>query len=184
MVRGLIDDWSFPFFCDFNVPVTKDLYMQAVTDLEDAGVHVQASTCDQGPSNIGCKTDLGVTEDAPWIPNPKRPDQLVMFSYDWVHLHKSFRNNLIDHTLILENGLHIKAKNELQQLLKHCRDKEIGAGSWIKDIHLECKNSDRQTVRWAVEIMSDKTASLLREIYPQDAKKIALADIFDLVHKG
>ena len=184
LVQGLVEQWQFPFFCDFDRKMTKELYMEFICALQEVGLEIHASTCDQGGANYGLMSELGITEDAPWIENPAKPDYFIFFLYDWVHVHKNLRNNLMDHILILPNGLRINAKHELKQLFKHCKDKEIGAGSFLKDILLECKNSDRQNVRFAEELMSNKTAALLRMIYPENAKRLALADLFDLIHQG
>ena len=184
IVRGLVEKWQLPFFCDMDRNVTKELYMQFICELEDVGLHVQASTCDQGGANYGLIKKLGLTLDAPWINNPRRPDSFVFFLFDWVHVHKNLRNNLLDHILILEDGMRIEAKKLLQRLFKHCKDHEIGSSSFLKDILLECKSSDRQTVKYAEELMSSKVAALLRLCFPNDAKMCRLADIFDIIHEG
>ena len=184
MVQGLVEKWQYPFFCEMDCNVTKELYMQFICELEDVGTNVMASTCDQGGANYGLITKLGLTEDAPWIQNPRRPDSFVFFFYDWVHVHKNLRNNLLDHTLILDDGMRIDAKKLLKRLFKHCKDHEIGSSSYLKDILLECKSSDRQTVSFSEELMSSKTAALLRLIYPDDVEMSRLADIFDIIHEG
>ena len=184
MVQGLVEKWQYPFFCEFDCKITKDLYMQLICTLEDAGLEVVSSTCDQGGSNYGLISELGIEDDAPWVQNPRRPDYFVFFNFDWVHVHKNLRNNLLDHILVLLNGLKINAKQELRQLFKHCRDNEVSSGSFLKDIFLDCKSSDRQTVKFAEELMSNKVAALLRQFFPNDAKKSALADIFDMIHNG
>ena len=184
LVQGLVEKWQFPFFCDMDCKVTSELHMQFICELEDVEVRVMASTCDQGGSNYGLKTTLGLTEDAPWVQNPRRPDSFVFFLFDWVHVHKNLRNNLLDHTLVLEDGMRIDAKKLLQRLFKHCKDNEIGSASFLKDILLECKSSDRQKVSFSETVMSEKMANLMRLVYPNDAKVLRLADIFDQIHKG
>ena len=82
LVQGLVEKWQFPFFCDMDCKVTSELHMQFICELEDVEVRVMASTCDQGGSNYGLKTTLGLTEDAPWVQNPRRPDSFVFFLFD------------------------------------------------------------------------------------------------------
>ena len=184
LVQGLVEKWEFPFFCDMDRKVTAELHMQFIWELENVELLVMASTCDQGGANYGLKKTLGLTVDAPWVQNPKRPDCFVFFKFDWAHVHKNLRNNLLDHILILEDGMRIEAKKILQRLFKYCKDNEVGSASFLKDILIECKSSDRQCVKFAETLMSDKMAYLLRLIFPNDAKALRLADIFELIHKG
>ena len=158
--------------------------MQFIWELENVGLMVMASTCDQGGANYGLRTTLKLTEDAPWVQNPNRPDSFVFFCFDWAHVHKNLRNNLLDHILILEDGMRIEAKKILKRLFKHCKDNEIGSGSFLKDILIECKSSDRQTVKYAEILMSSRMANLLRLSFPDDAEALRLADIFEQIEKG
>ena len=73
----------------------EEMYLQFVCELEDVEFRIMAFTCDQGGANYGFKTTLGLTEDAPWIQNPRRPDSFIFFFYDWVHVYKNLRNNLL-----------------------------------------------------------------------------------------
>ena len=59
MVRSLVGTWKFPYFCDFDTPMTKPLFHEIIVDIEGTGCKVLASTSDQGGSNEGLKKDLG-----------------------------------------------------------------------------------------------------------------------------
>ena len=108
----------------------------------------------------------------------------MYFLLDYVHVEKLWRNNLLDHLVTLENGMEINAKKEFQELMDFCRANEISLGYYLKDILLQCQSSDRQTVKHCVNLMSNTTASLLRQYFPNDPKKLALADMCDAFHNG
>ena len=188
MVHGLVEDWQFPYWMDFDRAVDKKLFDEVIINMETlAGINVLASTCDQGGSNDGLRGKLGISEDQLSYQNPAYPDdpeRVVFFLHDYVHVEKLWRNNLLDHIVTLENGLEIDAKKEFQELFDFCRANEISMGSYLKDILLQCQSSDRQTVKYAVNLMNNKTASLLRQYFSHDPKKMALADMCDAFHNG
>ena len=188
MVHGLAENWQFPYFLDFDRAVDKNLFDEVIINMEMmAGLTVLASTCDQGGSNDGLRGKLGISEDQITYQNPAYPDdpeRVVYFLHDYVHVEKLWRNNLLDHLVTLENGLQIDAKKEFQELMDYCRRNEISLGYYLKDILLECKSSDRQTVKYCINLLSNTTASLLRHYFPNDEAKLALADMCDAFHNG
>ena len=127
---------------------------------------------------------LGVTTTKVWSPNPYDKTRKLFFLFDHVHVFKNTRNNLLDHAVTLENGMKIHAKTHLLQLQRLLRANEISEGAYLKDILLNCKSSDRQTVAFARKLLSIQTAKLLRKYFPNDKKKLALADLIEKFAKG
>ena len=88
---------------------------------------------------------------------------------------------MLDHIMIFPDNTRINAKEHLRQLFNHCKGNEISEASYLKTIMLECKKSDRQTVKYATNLLSNKTANLLRKYFPNDPIKLKLADFIDTV---
>ena len=184
MVRSLVATWKFVYYCDFDTPMTKFLFNQLIYDMEAAcGIKVLANTCDQAGGNEGFQKTLGATVTKPWSRNPYDSSRKIYFLYDYVHVFKNTRNHLLDKTITV-NGLTINPKKHLQELQQYCRANEVSAGSFLKDIVLNCRSSDRQTTSLARVLLSSATANLLRMFFPDDVKKMVLADIFDILDKG
>ena len=181
MIRGLVEDYQFPIFFGFDIAVRKELFDQTVIMIENVGGKCLASTSDQGGDNIGLKNELGITEDNVTYPNPAHPSRPIYFLFDFVHIYKNLRNNMLDHTMILPDKTRIKALVHFRQLFNHCRGNEISEASYLKTIMLDCKKSDRQTVKFATNLLCNKTASLFRKYFPNDPVKLKLADFIDTV---
>ena len=83
--------------------------------------------------------------------------------------------------MIFPDKTRINAKDHFRQLFNHCRANEISEASYLKMIMLECKKSDRQCVKYACNLLCNKTAYLLRKYFPNDPLKLKLADFIDTV---
>ena len=184
MVRSIVGKWQYVYFCDFDKPMTKYLYHELISDLEQIDIKVLGSVCDQAGENEGLKRALGVTKLKPWSTNPHDPTRKVFFFFDFVHVFKNLRNHMLDHSVTLEDGMEINPKKEFKEIQSYCRANEISEGSFIKDIILDCKSSDRQNVGFAVTLLSTKMAHLIRKHFPHDLKKLALADLCEKFHRG
>ena len=181
-VRGIADDWKFPFFVDFDYPIKKDDLMQIIMALEDTGLTIFACTCDQGPQNTSLAKKLGITTEQTTFEHPTDSNRRVFFLYDWVHLFKSCRNNLLDHLVTLPNGRSV-SKHDFCHL-KQKVDSEITVGFQINDEHLDCQFSDRQDVKLATHLLSERTAALFHRFFPKDPKKMSLGDFLDILGKS
>ena len=187
MIHGLVENWKFPYWIDFDTPITKQLFDEIVISLELCGNTVLSMTMDQGGSNEGFQNSLGTGVDDQSYQNPAYPDdpsKVLYFVYDYVHAEKLWRNALLKHSVRLDNGQIINAKKQFQELSNYCRSHELSAGYYLKDILIHCKKSDLQTVKFAINLMSNTTASLFRQYFPNDGAKMALADMCDVFHNG
>jgi len=59
MVRGLFSNWKQPIYYKFDQPMTKDILIEAVNRLYDAGYEIVAITCDI--ANKGVWGELNIT---------------------------------------------------------------------------------------------------------------------------
>ena len=164
--------------------MTKYLLHQIINDIESIGCKVLACTMDQAGGNEGLQSSLSVTVTKPWFANPFDPSRKIFFLFDYVHVFKNTRNHTLDKTITLEDGTVLAPKKHFKQLQQFCRSNEISAGSYLKDILLDCQSSDRQTTSYAVKLLSTVTADLLRKYFPNDSKKMKLALICDILAKG
>ena len=183
MIRGLVDEWEFVLFAGFDCPITKELYNEALSRIEDAGMRVLVVTCDQGGSNNSLNSRLGITVEEPWSPNPKHPERRVYHTKDWIHVMKNLKNNLMDHKVTLESGIQFEAKKELRHMINHCRSNEI-SNCPITHFHLDCYGQDRQPVHTMLEVVNPKVVACLRENFPNCPVKNALADTLETFHEG
>ena len=188
MVRSLIGKWKFPVYVDFDTPVTKSLLLQVIFQLEMIGIKVLITTCDQAGSNQAVaksfgifpskKTskDLGIDHDPENVTftNPWDNERQVFFSYDFVHAFKNLRNHLLDDTVEIEDGVKVN-KTDLLKL----QGKTEVRGAWkLEDIHFYCKKQDRQNVQLARDLISNRSAMLMKALYPEDYKMHVLSEFF------
>ena len=91
----------------------------------------------------------------------------VLFSHDWVHIFKLWRNKLIDSNCIKYSNEMELLKDDVLQLMQKA-DSTICK---LRDLHVNCKSSDRQNVRLECELVSVTNATLLLELFPVEKRK-------------
>ena len=74
MIHGLVEDWQFPFFADFDEPITKQLLNQVIITTEGCENTLLAFTSDQGGVNEGLQKSLEITKDNQSYQNPAHPN--------------------------------------------------------------------------------------------------------------
>lgn len=179
LVRGIFKNWSYPIYLDFDMPLSKHEYNQCIFHLEEIGAKVLISACDQGPQNIALAKELGVSINKQKVENPFDASRFVLFSFDFIHIFKNLRNHLLDDFCKLD-GI-IFAKEDFEDLLKKLPFGTLGIK--LKPRHLNCKMSDRQNVRLAVELLSESTSMLMKDLFPNCPKKNKLSDLIALFDK-
>ena len=90
----------------------------------------------------------------------------------------NFRSHMLDDQTYFANG-HKCNVNDFWDL-KRKTDSEITTNFRMKDIHLTCKNQDRQSVSFARALLSKSVAVQLRNIFPKSQAKQALADFVEI----
>ena len=88
-IRSVYGSWKFPIFVDYDVPVSKHVYLETIYHLESISVKVLITTCDQGTKNQGLATELGVSISNVIVPNPYDASRVVFFSFDFIHIFKT-----------------------------------------------------------------------------------------------
>ncbi len=175
MVRGIVASWKFPVFVDFDMAITKPLLLEIICALESVKLKVLIALSDMGPKNRGLvsKSQLNIGEECTFA-NPFDSSREVLFAFDWVHVFKNLRNHLLDDIVCLQDGTTV-SRSDFQDLFDKIAP-EITAGYKLKDRHLNCKGTERQNVRLAVQLLSKTVSNLLKLLFPNDPVKQALSD--------
>ena len=170
MIRSLTDDFVYPYFCDWDMSIDVKDFHALIYKAHEESFTVVASTCDQSGKNEGLKGKLGITPEKPWCKVKVQNDVelKVFFLNDWVHIFKLTRNQCLDGTIKLPKG-NIVTKKLFVQLQKKCNSGEMSTGFFLKDILLNCQNTDRQIVKWALQLLSHTTAQLFRNHFEENA---------------
>ena len=103
-----------------------------------------------------------------------------MFSFDYIHAFKLTRNHLLFKAELLLPCGTIVSVNDLQDLVNLLAASTFP--SHLTQKHLNLEKSDLQNVGWAVALMSNKTAALLKEHFANCPRKMALANYIIAVH--
>ena len=90
---------------------------------------------------------------------------------------------MLDDKFKIEQNGHEFSVTDFQDLLKKVETQEMQI-SKLTAKHLTCKQSDRQKVRLATELLSNSTACLMKDHFPECPKKKQLSDIISLLDKG
>ena len=70
MVRSFSGKWMFPVYTAFDIAISVAMLNEVIMSLEQVGLKILTTTCDQGSRNLGLCRDLGVTKDKPYFKNP------------------------------------------------------------------------------------------------------------------
>lgn len=166
MAQGLFGRWKNIVYYDYNKDVTKDILMEVITALSHAGFPVVAVNCDMGSENRTLYGNLGVSQKNPSFPHPVTFRPIACF-HDSPHLLKLARNHVVDHGMTLnpeeptKNQIHA-TKGPLVELLTKAHLVELHAHN-MQWKHLEARQCDRQVVRLAAQVLSNKTYVCISE---------------------
>ena len=156
-------------------------YNATIFQLESIGVPVLISACDQGPRNCGLAKLLGVSTENVEVINPFDSSRFVLFSFDFVHVFKNLRNHFLDDLFRVSKNVFSKA--DFEELFEKVNASTLRITK-LKGMHLNCKNSDRQSVKLAAELLSNTVSTLMKDFFPNCQKKQELSEIISLFDKG
>ena len=95
VVRGTAADWKFPFFAMINHVFTSGDVLHANAALDECGITLVSTTCDQGPSNVGLFSKFNITTENQTVPHPTVPGRKFFCFWDFPHLFKTTRNHCL-----------------------------------------------------------------------------------------
>ena len=183
IIRGLVSDWHYPLFVHLDfTKLTVEWYEQLVQMLHAMKFRLMVSVCDGGSSNesLASPNKLDITPQKPYtFVKCQDEEKKVFFSFDYVHAFKLTRNHLLDKEVKLPCGT-IVTVNDLQDVVNAISKSTFP--THLTQKHLTVCKSDRQIVGWANAVMSHKTAALLRQLFPNCPRKLALANFLTAMH--
>lgn len=198
MLRGLFDSWK----CVLNYFVSesaikghslKEIVQKNLEHAMNLGFKVRAVVCDQGSNNRKCFSEFGVTKEKPYI---IRNNKKIFFLYDFPHLVKSLRNQLLKSDLVTSDGeVSFKVIRELYELE---RNKVTKMCPKLTEKHINPNNFEKMRVSLATQVFSRSVAAGIRttvvlkkfinvseQISENTAKFVERVDnIFDCMNSG
>jgi hypothetical protein len=130
-----------------------------------------------GPTNVAVANSLEITMEKPFFPHPCRPGEKIWWFFDIPHLLKLIRNHFIDDGFVLPSGTVVSKLDMISLLDKLGR--EVTIAFKLTDRHVHCQQAERQKVRLAAQLFSRSTANALRSLFPEDEKKMELAQFVE-----
>ena len=91
LVKSLVGDWEVPIWQEFDQAVTKKNLFRIIKKLEEMGLIVLLTVCDQGPKNQKLANKLGISPENVFFVNPADNRRKVIFTFDFVHAFKNLR---------------------------------------------------------------------------------------------
>jgi len=165
LVIGLFSKWKQPIFYDFDTPIDKKLLNQLIFDTECLGFPVMATVSDQGGSNQGLGTELGISIKHTSLENPYESNRRIWMFYDAHHIIKLLKSHLIDHGLVLSNSTLINKSTILNLICNNGTEFCYSSGMTLEI--LELAGAERMKVGPVLKFFSLKTAALAELTYPQ-----------------
>lgn len=181
MARGLIHEWKMPIaFNSTNKTVRADsiksIICESVSHLKNLGLDIRAVTLDQGSTNRKAVKLLGVAKETG---NKKETYRKVYVMYDFPHLMKSVRNNLMKRNkfgafvgqISTYDGVadwgHIATLYNLETSSVKAR------ATKLTERHIYPNNFQKMSVKLATQVFSNKTFSAMSAVFSKQLTKEA-----------
>jgi DNA transposase THAP9 len=175
MLRGVIKNYKQPIsytFCCGTTPkvVLKSLLKNIITELQNCGLHVLATVCDQGTTNVSAINDLiKETKESYLINNIKYTkqtfevnDKEIIPLFDPPHLIKGIRNNLLtkDLVCVIDNERKTAKWEHIIQLYdENPSYKGIRLIKNLTEIHVNPRKICKMKVKYATQVFSTSVAT-------------------------
>jgi hypothetical protein len=161
MLRGLFAPWKGPVYFQHSQPVTEELLDHVITEVHNAGFQVVSVVSDMATENQKLYKDMGVSEEQPFFQHPVTACKIACF-HDPPHLLKLARNHLFDDGFVLnpkqrQADQQIACMEPLDQLVKLAPGHDIPVHN-ITRLHLAVQGTERQIVKLASQVLSNKSA--------------------------
>lgn len=160
MIRGLFAPWKQLVFYDFDSPMTKEILLDIIINVEFAGFPVVAIVNDLGPTNVKLWKSLGVSTENTCFSNPANSERKIYIFADAPHLIKLIRNNFLDSGFLLADGNKVShdCVTEIIARAKH----DLKITHRLSDKHIHVTGPSRMNVKLAVQLLSGTTAKALK----------------------
>ena len=185
VLQGLFHKWRVPIWYSFDDPEDKNKKLSRkeldsiIKNLwSDADVLVRAVTCDKGPRNVAVAKEYGVNPKKPYFPHPTLPGKDIVWCWDIPHMVKLLRTHFLKTGFKLRNGQFISGAKLYGVYTKAAKNRgQLRIGFHLTEKHFTAQNADLQNVSKAVQLMSSRTAAMVRTLTSPKAKDmVAMAD--------
>jgi len=176
MARGLFGKWKQPIYVAFDQKISKDLLLQIITEVYNAGYTTVACVHDCGGVYIGLWRELEISIENTEFKHPVTDEKIFMFT-DTPHLLMLIRNWFLDTGFILKNNDIIS--NISVKILLEMSNTEVGSIHQLSDHRLTVRGTQRQNVKTAVQ--KRKVGTALCHYIPGENskdKKVAQGTLF------
>lgn len=163
MVRGLIHSWKIAVAYYISAGsihggALKSLLLNVISKLQSTGLNVRAVVSDQGSNNRNVMKSLVSSENSPYF---FHNDKKIYYIFDFPHLVKSVRNNLINHDVYI--GDDKISWNDIVSLYKiDLTSRTARACPKLTNRHIFPNNFEKMRVKLAMQVFSHTVASALK----------------------
>ncbi|XP_054745597.1 uncharacterized protein LOC129249962 [Anastrepha obliqua] len=168
MVKAIAGDWKYVlsyYLAKGGVPQAqlKNILFSNIEAVEKIGLNVKAIICDQGPINVQLFKVMHITETNPYIFfNGKK----IFCMFDYCHLIKSVRNNLLKHDLKTKDGIaSFKVIRKLFSIDKDNTNFKICPK--LSSAHIYPNSFEKMTVSRATQVLSNSVAAGIDMLFKQ-----------------
>ncbi|KAJ8875489.1 hypothetical protein PR048_023384 [Dryococelus australis] len=166
-----------PILYDLHKNITKDKLFKVIKEVEEYGFKVVATVSDTRGRNLSLWKNLQISTNKVSFMNPLDVTLEVRVFADIPHLIKQSRNNFLDY------GIRLPCRTEVSnwQLEQILHNKEISRTLKLDSrVHFNVSGSAQQKVKYAMQLFSHHTATVLKRKFLQ---KPQISKFFDLVDK-
>lgn len=162
MIRGLFKSWKQPIFYKYKCNVTKELILEVISKLFSVGITVVALVCDQGASNVKAMAEL--TSNTVNFKHPCDDSMLVHTFHDTPHMIKLLRNYFLDGGYLYGEKKYTREPIDQFHIIQKTASarNNLKLASKLTDMHLDCKNMQRQKVKYATQLFSNQISTCLK----------------------
>lgn len=159
MLRGLVGSWKQPIFYDFDCDMSKETLFDIIHKVEAAGFPILAMVNDLGPTNVKLWNSLGIDINNTSFTNPASANRNIYGFADAPHLLKCIRNNVLNHSYELSQGMFVTSESVREIVRKNVSDLKIT--HCLSDKHVSIAGAQRMKVKLAAQLLSETTATAL-----------------------
>lgn len=163
MIRGLYKNWKQVVYYNFDTAMTEMIITDIIRKLKSIKFHVVAVVCDMGPTNMGLWRSFDISPEKPFF----IVDGQKVFTFaDPSHLMKLMRNHFLDSGYAWTQGdeTHLFTSKPIVELV-NLQTNELKICHKLTLTHLEVKESARQKVKYAVQLLSNSVAQGIKRAF-------------------
>lgn len=197
MARGLFHKWKMPvaYFVTNSSVQAKHvslLIKSNLTAMTDVGLNVRAAVCDQSSVNRKAQNLLGITKSKPFLTSE---ESKIFFIYDFPHVIKCIRNNLIKGVIEFNkiegqaegysaaNSIGFANWSHVVELFNIDVSSETARATRLTERHLNPNSFEKMSVKLATQVFSHSVSSAMMTAAETNQLPLAAKDTAYLLNK-